>query len=101
MAHQVVLNWLPSVDAGPGIGYNILRGTTAVQESSVPINATPVAVGATTAPACTYTDTTVVAGTTYFYTVVTESGTVVSGASNEVSATIPLAPPTGLRCSAS
>lgn len=101
MAHQVVLNWVPSVDAGAGIGYNIFRGTTAGKENATPINAAPVAVGATTPAACTYTDTAVVPGTTYFYYVVTESGTVVSGASNEVSCTIPLAPPTGLTCSAS
>jgi hypothetical protein len=98
MAHGVVLTW-SDTDAGPGVGYNVYRGVAAGAESATSINATPIDVGTT--GTLSFTDTNVVAGQTYYYTVRATLGGVVSAASSEVSATVPLAVPTGLTASAS
>ena len=101
--HSVILNWTASV-VGPGVapvtGYNILRGTTAGGESTTPIG---------TATTTTFTDTTVTAGSTYFYAVTAmnqcngpaPAAPCVSGKSNEVGPLVILnnvapAAPTGL-----
>lgn len=76
-AHQVVLSWTASTvpaGAAPVTQYNILRGSTAGGEGATPI-------GSSTTP--TYTDTTVVAGSTYFYTVT---------AQNQCNGAAPIAP---------
>jgi fibronectin type 3 domain-containing protein len=82
MAHQVVLNWTAS--ATPGALYGVYRGTTSGGESGTAIN--------TPSTATTFTDTNVVAGSTYFYEVAAidpSNGNNVSAPSNEVSVTIP------------
>ena len=86
MAHQAVLSWTASVDGGQ---YNVYRGTAPGAEGATPLNSTPIT-------GTSYTDPTVVAGTTYYYVVETILNGVSSGKSNEVSGTIPIAPPTGL-----
>jgi len=50
-----------------------------------------VAAGCTSTTTCTYTDATVAAGTTYYYTVTTvgSNGDTQSANSNQVSATVP------------
>ena len=63
-------------------GYNVYRGTTAGGESTTPINSSPLAATATS-----YSDTTAVAGNTYFYVVKAINTPAVSAASNEANAT--------------
>jgi hypothetical protein len=94
----------PSVSLGgcnsttPGVQYNFYRGTTAKGESTTPLNATPLST-------CSYVDTTVVVGGTYFYVAkayLSVGG--LSAGSNEVSAAIPATTgantPTGLTVAA-
>jgi len=80
-AGSVSLSWsAPASDGGsPVTGYNVYRGTSAGGES-----ATPLATGVTTT---TFTDTTAVNGTTYFYKVTAVNAVGVSAQSNEASAT--------------
>ena len=91
------LSWAtPSSNGGsPITGYNVYRGTSPGGES-----ATPIATGVTTT---SYTDTSAVNGTTYYYTVAAVNAVGVSAPSNEASATpqatVPSAP-TGLVASA-
>jgi hypothetical protein len=87
--HDVILHWNPSPT--PGIGYNVYRGTKSGGESTTPLNSSPVAAGCTSTTTCTYTDATVAAGTTYYYTVTTvgSNGDTQSANSNQVSATVP------------
>ena len=88
--HSATLTWgasTPGTCAGtPTLAYNVFRGTTAGGEGTTPLNATPLTV-------LTFSDTTVVMGTTYFYKVqgVETCGTFVltSAMSNEVSAVFP------------
>lgn len=96
--HNVVLTWNPSVDgsSNPPLAYNIYKGTAAGGEASTPINATPVAAGCAGPASCTYTDTDVSPGITYYYTVKATLNGGVSAASNEASGTIPFGSPTGL-----
>ena len=94
MAHQAQLVWLASPDAVAG--YNIYRGTNPPgNEGATPINSALV-VG------LTYTDLAVTAGekVDYVVTAVSAAG-VESVHSNEVSATIPIFPPSGLSVLAS
>jgi hypothetical protein len=94
-AHSVTLSWTASSSAAGCVapctfGYNVYRGTAAGAENmAAPINSTPIA-------ALTFKDTTISLGAspvTFFYVVqaVETVGTVtlVSGNSNEVSATFP------------
>jgi TolB protein len=84
VSHSVTLNWVASTS--PNIaGYNIYRGTTSM---SGPFGAAPLNSALITG--LTYVDTTVVAGTTYYYvaTAVNTSG-VQSGDSSPISATVP------------
>lgn len=99
-AHTVTLNWTASVT--PGVtGYNIYRGTTAGGEGAQSIN-TSIITGATT-----FIDTTVVSGTTYFYTAKSYCTSCTpnnfSAPSNEIQVLVPgdaPAPPTNLTGSA-
>ena len=97
--HNVVLTWIASSSAAtyPTGAYSVFRGSSAGGEG-----ATAIASGVS---ALTYTDTNVVANSTYYYTVEFCVGSVCSGPSNEASATIPLLPsdlaaPSGLAGSA-
>lgn len=92
--HQVILNWVASTDAVAG--YNVYRGTNPPgNEGATPINSALIT-------GVTYTDTAVTAGekVDYVVTAVSASG-VESVHSNEVSATVPLSPPSGLTAVAS
>jgi fibronectin type 3 domain-containing protein len=80
VAHSVSLSWAASTT--PSVTYNVYRATTSGGYSSTPI--------ASAVPGTTYTDTTVLAGQTYFYVTkaVNSSGTL-STASNEAQAIVP------------
>jgi fibronectin type 3 domain-containing protein len=82
---QVKLSWKPATGA---TGYSIYRGTSSGTESLL-------AAGANVS-GTTFTDTTAVNGTHYFYYVTARYGNQQSGKSNEVSAT-PQAPASGQR----
>ncbi len=93
VSHNVVLTWVASTvpPGAPAVnGYNIYRGATSGGETLL----------ASAGNVTTYTDSTVVANTTYFYVVTATSTAGESGKSNEVTATIPNVvppnPPTGL-----
>ncbi|MDE1815054.1 MAG: fibronectin type III domain-containing protein [Thaumarchaeota archaeon] len=96
---QISLSWtVPSSNGGSAItGYNVYRGTTSGGE-----NTTPIATGVTTT---TYTDTGLINGQAYYYTVKAVNAIGVSSNSNEASA-IPVAStavpstPTGLSATA-
>ena len=79
--NQVVLDWTaPTSDGGSAItGYDILRGTTSGGESATPI--------ATVGTVLTYTDSTAVNGTEYYYEVEAVNSAGHSVASDELSAT--------------
>ena len=87
--HDVILYWNPSTT--PGVGYNVFRGTAPGGESTTPLNSSPVAAGCASTTTCSYTDATVVAGTTYYYTVaaVASNDVTQSANSNQVSAPVP------------
>ena len=88
MAHSAVLTWIASPDVVDG--YNVYRGTNPPgNEGATPIN-TALVVGTT------YTDTAVTAGETVDYVVTAVKAGVESIHSNEVTAVIPLGPPTNL-----
>lgn len=78
--HFVYLTWVASNSTGV-VGYNIYRGTSPGGESSTPVN--------TGGPVATtsFTDSTAVSGTKYYYVVKATNGSVESGPSTEVSAT--------------
>lgn len=93
-ATQIDLTWTPPAST-VDLTYNVYRGTTAGGE-----DATPLASGLTSA---TFSDTTALAGTTYYYTVTADdsgpSNTVFSlsgesAPSNEASASVAAVPPT-------
>jgi hypothetical protein len=88
--HDVILTWTASTTPGV-VGYYVYRGTALGGESTTPLNSSPVAAGCTSTTTCTYTDATVVGGTTYYYTVtaVASNDVTQSGDSNQVSATVP------------
>ena len=91
--HAAVLTWGASVagtcSGTPTLTYNVFRGTTAGGEAATPINSTGL-------NSLTYSDTTVVLGTTYFYRVqateVCGNFTLPSVFSNEVTAVFPSTP---------
>lgn len=77
--HFISLNWTASTSTGV-TGYNIYRGTSPGGESSTPLNtAGPVS-------GTSFTDTTAVAGVTYYYFIKSTNGSAESSPSTEVSA---------------
>lgn len=93
--HSATLTWVASTDAGEAgfQGYNVYRSEVGGTETTPALN------GATPLNALTFTDTTVVAGKTYFYVVTAVANGLESVHSMEVSGTIPFsipAPPTNL-----
>lgn len=88
MAHQVVLDWTDSVDAGSS--YNVFRSSTSGSFTGSPLNSSPLAPGT-----ATYTDTTVVPGV-WFYSVESVENGVSSAPAVQVTVSLPPAPPTGL-----
>jgi archaellum component FlaF (FlaF/FlaG flagellin family) len=80
-AHSVSLNWNASSTAGVS-EYNVFRATASGAYGPTPLNPSPVSTLA-------YTDTTVVAGQSYFYVVQAVDDGVSSANSNEVPVTIP------------
>jgi fibronectin type 3 domain-containing protein len=78
---SVSLTWSPPASNGGAAvtGYNIYRGTSAGGESATPIAANVAGTG--------FTDTGLVNGTTYYYTVAAVNSAGVSPKSNETSAT--------------
>ena len=108
-SHSVALAWTPSPNpnctpvACPITSVNINRGPTAGGETllaNVPVGTLPACPTGTPAGSQCFTDSTVVNGQTYFYTVASVNVNGVSNPSNEVTAAIPNAvapnPPTGL-----
>lgn len=86
MSHSVSLSWTASTD--PVDGYQIFKGKTAGGEATTPVNVALVT-------GTSYVDTTAAPGDE-FYVVKSSLGGVLSVASNEISAVILPAPPTGL-----
>lgn len=86
--HAVDLTWIPSVDSGAGLGYNLYRSTIAGGPYTK-VNLVPV-VGTA------FTDTNVQGTQTYFYVARTSLNAVESVNSNEAKAVIPLGPASGL-----
>ncbi len=82
VSHSVALSWVASTSSNIA-GYNVYRGTTSGGPYSTKANSSAVA-------GLTYTDTTVLAGQTYYYvlTAVDTSGNE-SGYSTQAAATIP------------
>jgi predicted phage tail protein len=79
IAHSVSLSWAASTTSN--VTYNVYRATTSGGYSSTPI--------ASAITGTTYTDTTVQAGTTYFYvTKAVDSSGNLSAASNEAQAPV-------------
>lgn len=99
--HSVTLTWTASTDSSSTLGYNVYRGTTSGGEASTPLNSSAIDVNCS-GSTCTYTDSAVSAGTTYYYVLkaVNTSTGLMSPASNEASATVPIAAPTGLTATA-
>ena len=92
-SHQVALSWTQTIDP---VALNcVFRSATSGGEN--PSNP----LFCSTNPIIAYTDTTVAAGATWYYTVdaVSSSGAA-SAMSNEVKTVIPLLPPTGLQATA-
>lgn len=90
--HSVTLNWVASTDTVDG--YQIFHATTSGAEPTTPINPSLVT-------ALTYVDTVAAKAGPNFYDVRASLGGVISTASNEVSVSLPPAPPTDLTVSAS
>lgn len=78
--HFITLSWGASPSSGV-TGYNIYRGTSPGGESSTPLNTGGPVSG------ITFTDTTTVSGTTYYYVIKSTNGASESSPSTEVSAT--------------
>ena len=76
-ANAIALSWTGSLGSAP-ITYNIFRGTVSHAEGTTPI--------ASAVAATSFVDTTVTAGTTYFYTVSATNPVATSAVSNEASA---------------
>jgi|SRR5579871_144957 len=78
--HFISVNWTASPSAGV-TGYNIYRGTSPGGESATPLNVGGPVSGTT------FTDTTAVSGTTYYYFIKATDGISESAPSLETSAT--------------
>jgi fibronectin type 3 domain-containing protein len=81
-SHYVTLTWTASTTSGV-TGYNVYRSNTTGEPYT---KLTSTALGATTA---TYTDSSVIAGTTYYYAATALVGSTESGYSTQASATVP------------
>lgn len=84
---HVCLKWTDSTTTGAT--YNVYRSTTSGGENyATPLNSTPLVAGSTA-----FYDSTVVIGTTYYYTLAAVgSGGVLSAPTSEVSAQVPVPP---------
>ena len=82
-SHDVVLTWTASVTPGV-LGYYVYRGAASGEESTTPLNSTPIA-------GTSYADSNVTDGQTYYYVVTAlgSNGTTQSVDSTEASATVP------------
>ena len=93
--HAATLSWNPSPDGGaqnPAMGYYVYRGSAPGQEATTPVNLTMAALGCTAKGNCTYADTTVKGGVTYYYKIRAAVGphfAQQSVMSNEAAASIP------------
>jgi len=85
--HSVTLTWAPNTTGDPVTTYNVLRGTTSGGESSTPIGS--VAASTCTATTCTYIDSAVTGGATYFYEITATNSGGTSGPSPETTVTVP------------
>jgi hypothetical protein len=92
--HQVTLNWNPSTT--PQVSYFVYRGPTSGGELTQSLNTSGVVLGCTNSTSCTFVDTTVSGGQTYYYIAKAFDGINFSVASNEVVAVVPLNPATNL-----
>jgi len=92
--HQATITWAPNTATSTTdlpTQYNILRGTTSGGESATPIGNT--LASACSPTTCTYIDSTVAGGQTYFYEITAQNSGGTSAPSPEVSVAIPLFPP--------
>ncbi len=89
--HSVTLTWAPNSTGDPVTTYNVLRGTTSGGESTTPIGTTA---ASTCTTSCTYVDTTVTGGATYFYEITATNSGGTSGPSPEVTVAVPFSIPT-------
>jgi cellulose 1,4-beta-cellobiosidase len=98
-SHSVLLAWTPPSDGtAASDSYTVLRGTASGAENTTV--AAGLDVGCTSNANCTYTDTTVANGTTYYYVVEAINTNGTSAPSNEAQAVVPGNPPaapTGLK----
>ena len=80
--HYIMVSWAASKTAGV-TGYDVYRGTTSGKESTTPLNSTLIT-------GTSYADSSVTAGTTYYYEVsAVNSSNTKSSASAQVSAKVP------------
>lgn len=81
-AHSATLTWTASTT--PSVTYNVFRATSSTGPFTTPLNSSPIT-------GLTYTDTSVVAGTTYYYvaTAVATGGVQSADSSPPVQAAIP------------
>ena len=84
--HSATITWPPNTTGDPVTTYNVLRGTTSGGESSTPLAAVA---ASTCTTVCTYVDTTVVGGSTYFYEISATNSGGTSAPGGETSTTIP------------
>lgn len=95
-AHSANLKWTPSVDAlqNPNIVANVYRADGPCPSSGNPTGS--VLISSTLAGAAAYTDTSIVAGKSYCWTVTASTNGVESVPSNAAGGVVPLAPHTAL-----
>jgi fibronectin type 3 domain-containing protein len=95
--HKVTLTWVASADAATqSLTYTVYRAAGACSSGATLAALAPLL------SSTTYTDTAVTGGAEYCYDVVAVSAAgVVSAPSNQISVSVPLAPPTSLSGAAS
>lgn len=105
--HSVTLTWNPSTVTAST--YFLYRGTATGKESTTPLNAAGVATGCTSSTTCTFMDTTVIGGSTYFYYAEAQSNGVnsvpsaeaINKATGTTAIVVPVAPATNLHLDSS